>query len=158
MIWEFSFLCFLFLFPPTHQISNWCGFWKEPKTQLIFEIVYRKLDIGCLFILSESRGCFLWYSEIVLLKKKISSLRNQTHKKRNTNKYSYNRRPQGSYFKHSVLLLNHIFPFIFRNMLLIPVVYSTVGCDILPLRYCFCIAGTMGRSWVTEGVRCGSCV
>lgn len=88
--------------------------------------------------------CFLWYS-IVLLKKKISSLRNPTHKKRNTNKYSYNRRPQGLYFKHSVLLLNHVFPFIFRNMLVIPVVYSTVGCDILPLRCCFLQSWDYGK-------------
>lgn len=63
--------CFCFLsFSSTSLTSNPHGLWKEPKTQLIFEIVCRKLGIGCLPILSESRCIFSGAPRIVLGKKK----------------------------------------------------------------------------------------
>lgn len=82
--------------------------------------------------------------KIVLGKTKQGLLRNSTHKIRSVNQYSYIRQPQGLDCRHSVQW-NCVFPFVFRNKLLLPVVYGP-DCGmrwplILSLRCCFALLG-----------------
>lgn len=102
-------------FSPTSLTSNPHGLWKEPKTQLIFEIVCWKLGTGCLPVLSESQCVFSLALPDQFWGRRNQDLhKNPTHKIRNTNGYSYNRQPQARVV-NVLSMRNHAVSFVFRR-------------------------------------------